>query len=335
MWRDIQFEHPSTFAYIPNPLSENDIVNDLMLFKKSRDYYKRIEMLWKRKYLLYGPPGIGKSNMIAAMANPLKYDIYDIKLNSVKSNMELRMLMVQTSSQSLIVLEDVDCSLDLTGKRKEKKQSKSDQEDKDIIAIKDKKKKRNNKTPQEAWNGMKPTVSHLRIFGSIAYLHVSSQRRSKLDDRKMWSSKKRYHGIGALMSMKGMTFFLRLTKKSEMNQVKKSNNLKVQLQIQLQPNTRLQVQELTTFPKNQKAIGVKWVYKAKKNAKSKVEKYKARLVEKDYKQKHGINYEEVFALVARLETIRMIIPIAAQYRWKIHQMDVKSAFLNGFLEEEV
>nr|GEZ34438.1 AAA+ ATPase domain-containing protein [Tanacetum cinerariifolium] len=146
MWRDIQFEHPSTFAYIPNPLSENYIVNDLMLFKKSKDYYKRIEMLWKRKYLLYGPPGIGKSNMIAAMANLLKYDIYDIKLNSVKSNMELRMLMVQTSSQSLIVLEDVDCSLDLTGKRKDKKQSKSDQEDKDIIAIKDKKKKRSEVT---------------------------------------------------------------------------------------------------------------------------------------------------------------------------------------------
>nr|GEY21359.1 AAA-ATPase ASD, mitochondrial-like [Tanacetum cinerariifolium] len=60
--------------------------------------------------------------------------------------MELRMLMVQTSSQSLIVLEDVDCSIDLTGKRKDKKQSKSDQEDKDIIAIKDKKKKRSEVT---------------------------------------------------------------------------------------------------------------------------------------------------------------------------------------------
>ena len=93
--------------------------------------------------------------------------------------------------------------------------------------------------------------------------------------------------------------------------------------------------ELTTLPKGQKAIGVKWVYKAKKNAKGEVEKYKARLVAKGYKQKHGIDYEEVFAPVARLETIRMIIAIAAQYRWKIHQMDVKSASLNGLLEEEV
>nr|GEX83056.1 retrovirus-related Pol polyprotein from transposon TNT 1-94 [Tanacetum cinerariifolium] len=93
--------------------------------------------------------------------------------------------------------------------------------------------------------------------------------------------------------------------------------------------------ELTTLPKGQKAIGVKWVYKAKKNAKGEVEKYKARLMEKGYKQKHGIDYEEVFAPVARLETIRMIIAIAAQHKWKIHQMDVKSAFLNKLLEEEV
>nr|GEW30773.1 retrovirus-related Pol polyprotein from transposon TNT 1-94 [Tanacetum cinerariifolium] len=83
----------------------------------------------------------------------------------------------------------------------------------------------------------------------------------------------------------------------------------------------------------QKAIGFKWVYKAKKNAKGEVKKYKARLVAKGYKQKHGIDYEEVFALVARLETIRMIIAIVAQHKWKIHQMDVKSAFLNGLLEE--
>nr|GEZ19941.1 retrovirus-related Pol polyprotein from transposon TNT 1-94 [Tanacetum cinerariifolium] len=68
---------------------------------------------------------------------------------------------------------------------------------------------------------------------------------------------------------------------------------------------------------------------------SEVEKYKARLVAKGYKHKHGINYEEVFAHVALLETIRMIIAIAAQHKWKIHQMDVKSAFLNRLLEEEV
>ncbi|KAL5567336.1 hypothetical protein UlMin_030500 [Ulmus minor] len=93
--------------------------------------------------------------------------------------------------------------------------------------------------------------------------------------------------------------------------------------------------ELTSLPKGHKAIGVKWVYKTKRNAKGEIERHKARLVAKGYSQKAGIDYDEVFAPVARLETIRLIISLAAQNKWKIHQMDVKSAFLNGVLEEEV
>ncbi|KZV28520.1 hypothetical protein F511_15600 [Dorcoceras hygrometricum] len=93
--------------------------------------------------------------------------------------------------------------------------------------------------------------------------------------------------------------------------------------------------ELTSLPKNHQVIGVKWMYKAKKNANGEVERYKTRLVAKGYKQKHGVDYDEVFAPVARLETIRLLISLAAQYRWKIYQLDVKSAFLNGFLDEDV
>ncbi|KAE8666843.1 hypothetical protein F3Y22_tig00112490pilonHSYRG00048 [Hibiscus syriacus] len=93
--------------------------------------------------------------------------------------------------------------------------------------------------------------------------------------------------------------------------------------------------ELTSLPKGHKAIGVKWVYKTKQNAKGEIERHKARLVAKGYSQKAGIDYDEVFAPVARLETIRLIISLAAQNKWKIQQMDVKSAFLNGVLEEEL
>ncbi|KAJ4719087.1 Retrovirus-related Pol polyprotein from transposon TNT 1-94 [Melia azedarach] len=93
--------------------------------------------------------------------------------------------------------------------------------------------------------------------------------------------------------------------------------------------------ELVSLPKGHKAIGVKWVYKVKQNLKGEIERYKARLVAKGYSQRAGIDYDEVFAPVARLETVRLIISLAAQNKWKIHQMDVKSAFLNGVLEEEV
>ena len=93
--------------------------------------------------------------------------------------------------------------------------------------------------------------------------------------------------------------------------------------------------ELTSLPQGQKAIGVKWVFKAKRNAQGEVERYKARLVAKGYSQRQGIDYDEVFAPVVCLETIHLLISLAAQNQWKIFQMDVKSAFLNGYLEEEV
>jgi len=92
---------------------------------------------------------------------------------------------------------------------------------------------------------------------------------------------------------------------------------------------------LTTLPSNQKGIGFKWVYKIKRTAEDEVSRYKARLVAKGYKQKYGIDHEEVFAPVARLDTVRLLITLAAHHNWKIYQLDVKSAFLSGILEEEV
>ncbi|XP_056177389.1 uncharacterized mitochondrial protein AtMg00820-like [Syzygium oleosum] len=91
--------------------------------------------------------------------------------------------------------------------------------------------------------------------------------------------------------------------------------------------------ELTDPPKGQKTIGVKWVYKTKMNKNGEIEKYKARLVAKGYKQEFGVDYKEVFAPVARLDTIRLAIALAAQNSWFIYQLDVKSAFLHGDLQE--
>ncbi|KAL1531783.1 AAA-ATPase-like protein [Salvia divinorum] len=122
-WSYVVFEHPAKFATLAmEPEKKEEIMDDLLTFIKSKDYYARIGKAWKRGYLLYGPPGTGKSTMIAAMANLLGYDVYDLELTSVKDNTELRKLLTNTTAKSIIVIEDIDCSLDLTGKREKKEE---------------------------------------------------------------------------------------------------------------------------------------------------------------------------------------------------------------------
>lgn len=132
-WSHVVFEHPATFQTLAmDPVKKREIIDDLTAFSKAEDFYARVGRAWKRGYLLYGPPGTGKSTMIAAMANLLCYDLYDLELTAVKDNTELRKLLIETSSKSIIVIEDIDCSLDLTGQRKKKKEKVEAEEDKDL-----------------------------------------------------------------------------------------------------------------------------------------------------------------------------------------------------------
>ncbi|KAG8049390.1 hypothetical protein GUJ93_ZPchr0009g221 [Zizania palustris] len=119
IWSHVPFEHPANFDTLAmDPDKKAAITDDLMAFKESKDYYVSVGKAWKRGYLLYGPPGTGKSTMIAAMANFLDYDVYDLELTAVKNNTELRKLYIETTGKSIIVIEDIDCSVDLTSKRK-------------------------------------------------------------------------------------------------------------------------------------------------------------------------------------------------------------------------
>lgn len=92
---------------------------------------------------------------------------------------------------------------------------------------------------------------------------------------------------------------------------------------------------LVELPARHKAIGLKWVYKLKRDTDEKIIKYKAHIVAKDYVQKQGVDYEEVFAPVTRLETVRLLLALAAKNSWEVHHLDVKSVFLNGELSEHV
>jgi hypothetical protein len=98
---------------------------------------------------------------------------------------------------------------------------------------------------------------------------------------------------------------------------------------------RNQVWELVDPPPGCKAIGTKWVWKNKEGEKGEVVKNKSRLVAQGFSQKEGIDYEETFAPVAHLEVIRIPLAFSMAKGFKLHQMDVKNAFLNGVLEEEV
>lgn len=80
---------------------------------------------------------------------------------------------------------------------------------------------------------------------------------------------------------------------------------------------------------------MKWVYKLKLRTNGEITKHKARPVVRGFLQKPGIDFDEVYAFVARLEIIRIVVSTATYKGWKIHQLDVKSEFLNGSLEEEV
>ncbi|CAN6341025.1 unnamed protein product [Urochloa humidicola] len=113
-WSPIDLHHPSTFDTLAmDHKLKQSIIDDLNRFIKRKDYYKKIGKAWKRGYLLYGPPGTGKSSLIAAMANLLRFDIYDLELTEVNSNSDLRRLLVGMSNRSILVVEDIDCTIEL------------------------------------------------------------------------------------------------------------------------------------------------------------------------------------------------------------------------------
>jgi hypothetical protein len=93
--------------------------------------------------------------------------------------------------------------------------------------------------------------------------------------------------------------------------------------------------DLVLLPSGRKLVRYSWVYKTKSAADGQVSRYKTRLVAKGFQQVHGIDYDETFALVAKMDSIRLALAIVTARGWEVHQMDVKNAFLHRDLSEEI
>ncbi|KAA0064277.1 gag/pol protein [Cucumis melo var. makuwa] len=125
-----------------------------------------------------------------------------------------------------------------------------------------------------------------------------------------------------------------LSYKQTMNDVDKNQWVKA-MDLEMESMYFNSVWELVDLPEGVKPIGCKWIYKRKRNSAWKVQTFKARLVQKWYTQREGVDYEETFSPVAMLKSIRILLSIATFYDYEIWQMDVKTPFLNGNLEESI
>jgi len=93
--------------------------------------------------------------------------------------------------------------------------------------------------------------------------------------------------------------------------------------------------DLIKLPEEKNVIGLKWVCRSKYHANGKIQNFKARLVAKGHAQQEGVDFDEIFSPMAHSETVKVFLALAAQLEWPVYQFDVKSAFLNGELKEEV
>ncbi|PUZ55634.1 hypothetical protein GQ55_5G228200 [Panicum hallii var. hallii] len=111
-WRPVRLRNASTFATLAMDAEmRQDVVDDLDMFLGRKEYYERTGRAWKRGYLIHGPPGTGKSSLVAAISNHLHFDVYDLDLGAVRSNTELRKLLIRMKNRSILLVEDVDCAL--------------------------------------------------------------------------------------------------------------------------------------------------------------------------------------------------------------------------------
>ncbi|GJY08424.1 retrovirus-related pol polyprotein from transposon TNT 1-94 [Tanacetum coccineum] len=184
-----------------------------------------------------------------------------------------------------------------------------------------------NKIPYVLLKGRKPNVQYFHVFGSLCY-----PINDRDDLRKTRPKADIGIFIGYFESSRGFCIYNRRTCKIMETIHVKFDEL---IAMASECNNLGPVWELVPLPDGKHAIKVKWLWKNKTDVENTVIWNKSRLVAKGYSQQEGIDFEESFALVARLEAVRMFVAYAAHKNFTIYQMDVKTSFLNGPLKEEV
>ena len=172
--------------------------------------------------------------------------------------------------------------------------------------------------------------------------------RSEPEGPKVWKFKSAHpsdqiignvqSGVKTRASLQNFENHFVLLSEIEPNNIEEAlndNNWINSMQEELNQFQRNNVWNLVPRPKGKSVIGTKWVFKNKLDEDGKIIRNKARLVAKGYSQEEGIDFDETYAPVARLEAIRLMLAYACYKDFKVFQMDVKSAFLNGFIKEEV
>ncbi|KAK3022082.1 hypothetical protein RJ639_045926 [Escallonia herrerae] len=114
-WSSVPMNHLATFDTMAmEPEKKRELIKDLERFISRKEYYRAVGKAWKRGYLFHGPPGTGKSTLVAAMANYLRFDVYDLDLREVQCNSDPRRLLIGTANRSILVIEDIDCNVGIT-----------------------------------------------------------------------------------------------------------------------------------------------------------------------------------------------------------------------------
>ena len=132
MWESAVFKHPATFDTLAiDPELKKSITDDLDLFLQRKAYFQSVGRAWKRGYLLYGPPGTGKSTLVAAISNYLRFHIYDLQLQGVRNDSELRRILTATTNRSILLIEDIDCTTKSSHSRARRRNVVGDDSDED------------------------------------------------------------------------------------------------------------------------------------------------------------------------------------------------------------